>query len=369
MTQWANMCERRDMAALLQSRRRNLLRQYEWILKLSQNAVARDPGSLSEWLRHADRVLGDVIDQLDGADVPVVIPARNRREAFTGGEAWRVHPIAWADADLMLFRMTISELAGPGDDAGRSALATATLMLNQRIGAAHLERLDSYTKAMRAQADVARLTERLRLGREIHDRLGHEIALAHQSLELADMYTLIDPAEADRRTRMARDSLRGAMDEMRVVLAELRSVTPVCIGEALAAECDRLVADARVHVEMHGTGVCAPELVREQSFLVLREALRNAVTHGTPRNIRIDIELAPRLLRASVEDDGGGFPAGPQHGPPIGSPIRPSGGIGLAAMRERAALVGGTLSVCSNTGQGTRVELLVPLTEERHVGE
>jgi signal transduction histidine kinase len=70
--------------------------------------------------------------------------------------------------------------------------------------------------------------------------------------------------------------------------------------------------------------------------------------------VLIGVALAPHELRAWVEDDGRGFLAAP-------APDPVSTGTGLASMRERAVLMGGRLTVTSVPGQGTRVELLVPL--------
>jgi signal transduction histidine kinase len=80
----------------------------------------------------------------------------------------------------------------------------------------------------------------------------------------------------------------------------------------------------------------------------------NALGHAAPRTVLIGVALAPHELHAWVEDDGCGFVPGHR-----GAPVY--AGTGLAAMRERAALIGGRLTMVSAPGQGTHVELLVPL--------
>jgi signal transduction histidine kinase len=93
-----------------------------------------------------------------------------------------------------------------------------------------------------------------------------------------------------------------------------------------------------------------PPAVIGEAFLIIREAIRNALTHGDPGTLLIDIILAPHELHAWVEDDGCGFLLGAV-----------SAGIGLSSMRERAALLNGRLAVASTLGQGTQLELLIPL--------
>jgi signal transduction histidine kinase len=102
----------------------------------------------------------------------------------------------------------------------------------------------------------------------------------------------------------------------------------------------------------------APLPVIDEAFLIIREAIRNALAHGSPRLVVIGIALAPHDLLARVEDDGIGFAAGPARDPR-------TAGTGLVSMRERAAVLGGRLRIASTPGQGTVVELLVPLPGHR----
>jgi signal transduction histidine kinase len=80
--------------------------------------------------------------------------------------------------------------------------------------------------------------------------------------------------------------------------------------------------------------------------------------HGAPHSVLVGVEVTRRELRAWVDDDGQGFSVG-EHAE------SPAAGTGLATMRERAALLGGTLSIISKPGRGTSVELSVPLSGHR----
>ncbi len=90
---------------------------------------------------------------------------------------------------------------------------------------------------------------------------------------------------------------------------------------------------------------------REALLRIAAEAVRNAVQHGGVT--RIDITLTDDPIRLSITDDGVGFD--------VDAPVhRAAGGFGLTSMRERAAAVGGQLSIKSSIGDGTTVEVELP---------
>ncbi len=108
-----------------------------------------------------------------------------------------------------------------------------------------------------------------------------------------------------------------------------------------------------------GTRAAAPAEIVDEAFLIVREALRNALTHGAPQSVVVGVEVTRRQIRAWVDDDGSGFACGDDA-------ESPTAGTGLAAMRERAAMLGGSVSIVSKPDHGTSVELTVPLSGYRH---
>jgi NarL family two-component system sensor histidine kinase YdfH len=87
-------------------------------------------------------------------------------------------------------------------------------------------------------------------------------------------------------------------------------------------------------------------------YYIAGECLRNVSKHAQAQSASIDIELLGDSLRMCVKDDGAGFD---RHS------FKPSGGIGVAAMRERARLQGGTLAIQSSSEFGTRIDVEVPI--------
>jgi signal transduction histidine kinase len=148
------------------------------------------------------------------------------------------------------------------------------------------------------------------------------------------------------------------MRRLRLVTSGLRDEPVTSFEKALVDFLNRVCADSDVHLVVIGDETWAPPEVIDEAFLVAREALRNALTHGAPHSVVVGVEVTRRELRAWVDDDGRGFAVGEDA-------ESPAAGTGLATMRERAVLLGGTLSITSKPGRGTSVELTVPLSGHR----
>ena len=184
------------------------------------------------------------------------------------------------------------------------------------------------------------------------------MSVALRQLELHELTSETDPPTPSPRAAMAKEAIAEAMRRLRVVTSDLRQESVRSLERALIQYIDAaagdVAANADVRLRVSGDETWASPTIIDQAFLIIREAIRNALRHGTPRMVLIGVALAPHELRAWVEDDGCGFVPGPRRDPV-------SAGTGLISMRERAALIGGRLTVSSIPGQGTYVELLVPL--------
>jgi signal transduction histidine kinase len=110
-----------------------------------------------------------------------------------------------------------------------------------------------------------------------------------------------------------------------------------------------------------GDETAVPPRAGEQAYLVMREAVRNAVAHSRCSRLEVNLEVDDSELRGRVKDDGVGFdPGGGRDDREEGGPAT---GVGLRSMRERAELLGGRLDICSEPGRGTAVEVRAPLAD------
>jgi PAS domain S-box-containing protein len=203
---------------------------------------------------------------------------------------------------------------------------------------------------------VAEAAERERISRELHDRVAHSMAVAHQSLQLHDVLAGKDARRAEAKLDLAREMIKASLESTRNLSAELRRVDA---EDGLEAELRHLLdvsvpPGIRAGIRVSGDEADVPGHVRGQLFLVLREAVRNAVSHSGCGSLSVGLDITPESVVGSVEDDGRGF-----------DPADGDGGVGLRSMRERAALLDGALRLDCGPGRGTRVEVSVPLAGGR----
>lgn len=196
-----------------------------------------------------------------------------------------------------------------------------------------------------SQEEVRRLAttaERERIGRDLHDLLGHTLSLITLKLELARKLH-------DRGDARARQEIGEAEDIAREALAQVRSAVTGIRASDLAGE----LASARLLLEcqqVHLQYAPPPPMpvdVERGLALVLREAATNIVRHAQATQARVEFMLEGRMLAMQIRDDGrGGVEAE---------------GNGLCGMRERVAALGGQLAVQSVRGDGTVLTVRVPL--------
>jgi signal transduction histidine kinase len=201
-------------------------------------------------------------------------------------------------------------------------------------------------------AEAAGLAERQRLAREMHDVLAHSLSGLSLQLEGARMLVAEDPTDprlpvaVDRAHHLARTGL----EEARRAIGMLRD-DDLPGPDRLAALAEQFTRDQAVPCDFTMTGEPHPlgSQARLALYRVAQEALTNVARHACPTRVSLRLAYESTATRVIVED----FAAGP--------PVIPdeTDGYGLTGMRERAELLGGTLSAGA-TGHGFRVELAVP---------
>src|SRR6185437_11373401 len=118
-------------------------------------------------------------------------------------------------------------------------------------------------------------------------------------------------------------------------------------------------ADADVHLVVLGDETWASPAIIDEAFLIVREALRNALTHSAPQSVVVGVEVTRRELRAWIDDDGKRFAVGDDA-------ESPAAGTGLAPQRARAVRAGGTVAIPTAAGLRTSLELSAQLLGRDH---
>jgi signal transduction histidine kinase len=218
--------------------------------------------------------------------------------------------------------------------------------------------LEELRAAQEQLKELAIAEERNRLARELHDSLGHRLTVAVVQLEGAQRLIEKDPERAGRMIGVMREQMKEALADLRRSVATLRAplADDVPFGEPLDAALTRL---ARSFHENTGLAVHLslpthlPPLTEAQRLALYRaaqESLTNTHKHAGARNIWLNLSVADAQLTLTAADDGRGLPANPN-----------GGGFGLRGLRERAALLGGSLELGARPGGGAQVSFIVPL--------
>lgn len=341
------------------SRREEIVARYESALREAGSSLARDPETLQQALDHAEFVISDVIQSLKRGEVVVDAASMGlARDIGQSRAAHRVHPGESLLAAILMFDVVFGDLSDLlGDDVeARSTLSLTARALHRSLTERVRIASESYTSYLLNRVHEALIDERRRIARELHDRVGAGISAANRHLELFEMWRHREPARASARVSTAQEALRETMDEVRELTSDLRVRMPAeGLEKALQSYLESAAGKATVtRVVVNGDESWVSDIVRGELFLIVREALRNAITHGNPGALAARIDITPDEARAVVEDDGSGFDIGAD---------RSGDGAGIDSMNERAELLGGVASVTSWPGRGTRVEVWIPLVE------
>jgi nitrate/nitrite-specific signal transduction histidine kinase len=198
----------------------------------------------------------------------------------------------------------------------------------------------------RPEAEVERLRE----------RVAHSTAVVRQCLELYVAFNDRAPEAAAVKLEQAGEEAKSALSATRNFSMMLRrSETGGRLGKALSVPLETTAPpDVRYEVGVEGDEAAVPPhyFVGNQLLLILREADRNAVTHSGCKRVTVGLWGFPEGV--AVEDDGLVF--GVENGE--------VGDVGMRAMKERGALLGGARRVSSRPNADTKQEVSVPLAEE-----
>ena len=290
---------------------------------------------------------------LDGVDADWVYDTDGRRATYAnlhaGDYRLRISTTEggpWTDPTQWVF--TVDQ---PLYLSGWFLLATGTLLVGGIATAARLR-----VQAVKTRYALVN-AERTRLSREIHDTLLQSLAALGPQLEVLATAPSPDTCMSTELRRLRRQVDRSVRDARESIL-ELRRHP---MGTARLAESLAQLADdtetrhglrPKVAVAGRRPDDASPDVDLEL-FRIAQEAVTNAVRHGDPTHIDIDVAYNDKRVALTVADDGCGFDADSQ------TSDRPDGEhFGLLTMRERAERVGGELRIQSIPGSGTRVHAM-----------
>ena len=244
------------------------------------------------------------------------------------------------------------------------ALAAADAASSRRAYIAEITERARRAELGREQEARRQVTEeRLRIARELHDAVGHHLALINVQAGVADQLLDDDPVQARQSLAHVRQASRSALDDLRDTIGLLRQpgepAAPVQPTADLN-DLDELMASfgrsgLRVDRTVEGAVRPVPPAASLIAYRVIQESLTNVRKHAGDSTARIRLSYRPAGLRVEVENMAGGNGGGPAKGSGNGA------GHGITGMRERVAAAGGSLTAGPRPDGGFRVSALLPL--------
>jgi len=225
--------------------------------------------------------------------------------------------------------------------AGQIALGVRNIRLTERIG------------------ELAAEGERTRIAREIHDGIAQMVYMLSLSLETAVDRVGGDPDEQRRRLKDLTALAKNALWEVRQYIFDLRPLLSGQEGLAGAVQGQvkefQAVSEMPVELNVRGTPLRLPIDTSASMYRIVQEGLGNIFRHARATHVRIDLAFLDHTVSLAIEDDGIGIdPKAP------GERV----GFGMDNLRKRVDDLGGTVDVRTISGEGTRIEVNVPVEEE-----
>jgi signal transduction histidine kinase len=216
--------------------------------------------------------------------------------------------------------------------------------------------------ARQREKEMAITEERVRVARDLHDGLGHHLTALSIQLQAVEKLVKTQPDMAAEAAHNARSAVQAALKEVRQSVASLREA-PADIQD-LPQAIARLVQDAanhtglQTHFEQQGEAPDISTAAAMTLFRAAQESLTNVQKHASEAT-RIDVQLVFQAgsIRLSIQDDG----SHPDACLPEDTPLGTGRGFGLAGLRERVHLLGGTLECGPAPQGGFRVALTIPV--------
>ncbi len=209
-------------------------------------------------------------------------------------------------------------------------------------------------RLFRQARDTAAVLERQKLARELHDSVSQALYGIALGAQTAQAHLIERPEAAVQPMEYVLSLAKAGMAEMRALIFELRpeSLEQEGLVAALGKQADALRARHRLHVELTAGAEPAIALpAKEALYRIAQEAMHNIVKHAEARHVAVTLETCDSHVALTIKDDGVGFNAGGSF----------PGHLGLVSMRERMERLGGNFTLASALGEGTCVQVRVPL--------
>ncbi|WP_068620161.1 sensor histidine kinase [Paenibacillus tuaregi] len=226
-----------------------------------------------------------------------------------------------------------------------------------------LQRLSTNNAQLAEQARISAIVEeRQRLARELHDAVSQQLFAISMTATAVGRTLEKDFDKAQRQVELIEEMSSVAQSEMRALLLHLR---PVYLeGKALSEGVAELIRELKSKVPMDITLEMDSDIklvkgIENHLFRIIQEALSNTLRHSKADKMEIRIQQRPEAVRVILRDNGVGFQMDEKK----------QTSYGLSNMQERVHEIGGSIQFITAPGNGTRIEITVPIMNEEGGGD
>ena len=311
----------------------------------------------------AEKMFGYAVSELVGQPVDMLVPQKFRGGHKEHRDRFFQHPqvrpmgqgldLQGCRKDGTEFFVEIS-LSYIDTSQGPLGVALVTDISKRRADEQAIRQQGEELRALAARMMTAQDDERRRIARDLHDDLSQNLAFL--SMDLGKLATkpaaqnlVADIRPLQLRAAEAAESVRRVSHQLHPSILD-----DIGLEAALEQYCEEF--QQRSGIATRFTSRNVPESLQREvassMYHIAQECLRNVSKHARTKTVSVTVEFTGNVLRLTIKDQGVGLKAEPAE----------ASGIGIVAMRERAHLVNGKLSIQSKTGAGTEVSVEVPVT-------
>lgn len=331
------------------------------IVASSSDAIVSESlnGRMLTWNRGAEKLYGYSAEEMSGRSMSILVPPGQLDELpailerFKGGEQW-IDQFETTRLRKDGSKIEVSIKVSPIRDTSGAIVGVASIARDLTPLRAHreLERALAERRALLAHLVAAGEEERARIAMDIHDDSIQAITAAGMRLQI--LRRRLDDPEQLKLLDELEQTIQLSISRLRHLLFELRP--PVLDTEGLSAALGIYLeevddADTAYRLDDELSVQPSPE-TRTILYRIVQEALTNVRKHAKASEATVTLLEVKNGFLARISDDGVGFVAADAEPVP--------GHLGLAAMRERAELAGGWLSIEAAPGGGTTLEVWIP---------
>jgi two-component system sensor histidine kinase UhpB len=263
----------------------------------------------------------------------------------------RIRMAAWKDVKWISIR--VSQRDAPEGRVWDGIILNVT---HSKLAEAALRESRHELAALAAHVETLKEQERLNIAREVHDDLGGSLTAIRIGLSLLQRRLPADATDLRERTAYLDQIVNQSIDATHRIAASLRPpVLDFGIVAAIEWQLQRFAQSTDITYQLDAPAATIP-LDADTAitvFRIVQEALTNVAKHAQATQVHVALATSAGELLVTVSDNGRGIAA------TRGKPNQP--GFGIRGMRERAAVLGGELTLLSATPRGTRVSLRIKL--------